>query len=149
MHEKQEVTDMETLKEKIAHLKGLCEGMDIDTSKGEGKLLSKIIEALDAVADEVECIYDDVDEMQAQVDEIDEDLSFVEECVYDDEEDECDCCGDFDCADIECPNCGEQIMLDADVLDAENENIVCPACGHEIELEFECDCDCGCCDDED
>ncbi len=142
---------METLKEKIAHLKGLCEGMDIDTTKGEGKLLAKIIELLDDVADDFECLYDDVDEMQAQVDEIDEDLSFVEELVYDEDEDDdyCDCCDSFDCADIECPNCGETIMLDADIFDEEDDVIVCPACGHEIEIECDCDCDCGCdCDDD-
>ncbi|MDD6308968.1 MAG: hypothetical protein PUB07_06440 [Clostridia bacterium] len=138
---------MNSIEERIAYLKGLCEGMDIDTDKGEGKLLAKIIEALGDIAEEMACMQDDAEELQAQVDEIDEDLSFVEEVVYEDEED-CDCCNDFDCADIECPNCGETIMIDSDVLDEEGDCIICPACGHEIEIDCDCDCDCDCCDEE-
>ena len=134
---------MAALEEKVAYLKGLCEGMDIDTEKGEGKLLAKIIEVLGEITDEIACMEEDYDELQAQVDEIDEDLGYVEEDLYgdDDDDDDCDCdcgCCDFDCEDIKCPNCGEEIYLDSDVLDLEDDNLICPACGHEIELE--CDC---------
>lgn len=132
------------LEEKVAFLKGLCEGMDIDTEKGEGKLLSKIIEVLGDITEEIALMGEDYEELQAQVDEIDEDLGYVEEDLYGDDEDDDDCCDcgghcDFDCEDIICPNCGEEICLDADLL-MEEEAIVCPACGHEIELEFDCDC---------
>ncbi len=129
---------MAALEEKVAYLKGLCEGMDIDTEKGEGKLLVKIIEALGEITEEIACMYEDYEELQAQVDEIDEDLGFVEEDLYgdDEDEDECGCgCCDFDCEDIKCPNCGEEICIDSDALDFDDDVLVCPACGHEIELE--------------
>lgn len=137
------------LTEKVAYLKGLCEGMKIDETTNEGKLLVSIIDTLDLIASEMNVIYDTEDELQAQIDEIDEDLSFVEDYLFDDEDDDFD----FDIEDISCPYCGEDIALDADLFNGEDDVITCPACGKEFELEFEgcgCDgCDCSGHDDED
>ena len=36
--------------EKVAYLKGLAEGMELDTEKKEGKLLAAIIDVLDDIA---------------------------------------------------------------------------------------------------
>ena len=36
-----------TISEKVAYLKGMMEGMELDTEKGNGKLLAKIVEILD------------------------------------------------------------------------------------------------------
>ncbi len=135
---------MENLAEKVAYLKGLQEGLSIDESKPEAKLLNKIIEVLDDMASEVLAIIDTEDELQAQIDEIDEDLSFVEEFLFDEGDWDED---DFDCEDIECPNCGELIYLDADLLEDDEESIVCPSCGEHIELECEYGCD-GCMDED-
>lgn len=134
------------LNEKVSYLKGLCEGLGIDETKPEGKLLVKIIDVLEEIADEILDTNDYIDEVSAVVDEIDEDLSYVEEYLFDDEDDECDCCDDFDCAEIECPACGEVIYLDCDMLGDEEDTLTCPACGEEIDLEFDC-CDCCDCDD--
>ena len=49
---------------------------------------------------------------------------------------------------IQCPNCGEDVMIDFDTIDEEN-GIVCPHCHEEIILEFDCDCDCDDCDCDD
>ena len=46
---------------------------------------------------------------------------------------------------IQCPNCGEDVMIDFDMIDDDNA-IVCPNCHEEIELEFDCDCDDDDCD---
>lgn len=139
------------LTEKVAYLKGLCEGLGIDESTKEGKVIAKIVEVLDDFASEILAIYDTEDELQAQIDEIDEDLAFVEDYLFDDEDDDEEL--DFDVEDIECPYCGEPIAIDADILDSDDDFIVCPACGKEFELEFDdlCDCGCGCdcdCDDD-
>ena len=40
--------------EKVAYLKGLAEGMELDTSKKEGKLLAAIIDLLEDIALEIE-----------------------------------------------------------------------------------------------
>ena len=131
---------MYELKEKVSYLKGLCEGLSLDESKAEAKLLVKIIDILDEISEEIICINEYEDELQAQIDEIYEDLADVEEYLWDEEDDYCD---DFDCEDYVCPACGETIYLDSDLLEDEEEFITCPGCGAEIELERDC-CDCGC-----
>ena len=139
------------LTEKVAYLKGLCEGLGIDESTKEGKVIAKIVDVLDDFASEILAIYDTEDELQAQIDEIDEDLAFVEDYLFDEDDDDEEL--DFDVEDIEGPYCGEPIAIDADILDSDDDFIVCPACGKEFELEFDdlCDCGCGCdcdCDEE-
>jgi len=127
------------LLEKVSYLKGLSEGMGIDGSKNEGKLLIKIIDVLEDIAAEIEEGYETNEELQAQINELDEDLADVEDFVYGEDDDD-----ELDCEDFECPNCGETICLDTDLIDEEAEAITCPACGHKI--DFSCDCDCDDCD---
>ena len=135
---------MSYLTEKMAYIRGLAEGLEIDETTKEGKLLLAIVEALSDTADELYELGDIQDEMQLQLDEVDEDLDELESFVYGDEDD------DFydeedDEYEVECPNCGDMICFDADLLDSDKIN--CPACGEEIELEFEDGCEnCGCCD---
>lgn len=135
---------MSYLTEKMAYIGGLAEGLDIDETTKEGKLLMAIVEAIADIADEIDEIEEYQDEIQAQLDEVDEDLDALEGYVYDDE-DEFD---DDDEFGVECPSCGDMIYLDADTL--ENcDKITCPACNEEIEIEFDCDCEnCSeCCED--
>ena len=146
---------MSYLSEKVSYLQGLAEGMNISDQTNEGKLLLKIIDALDDFAGAVSEITEIQEEMQMQVDEIDDDLAEVEDAVFDDDECGCGCDDEFDddfeCQSFECPNCGEEIFLDEDFLEDENEEITCPNCGEVIELEFDCDChncDCHAEDDE-
>ena len=49
--------------EKVAYLKGLAEGMELDTEKKEGKLLSAIIDVLDDIALELEDMKDEQAEL--------------------------------------------------------------------------------------
>lgn len=146
------------LAEKVAYLKGLAEGMELEDKK-QGKLLLAMIDTLDSMAQSIADNEAELTELTAQVDEIDEDLAVVEGDFYgeednfftDDEDDEqhdhCDCgCEDEDeeeeFYEVECPECGETIYLDEELL--KEEFIVCPNCNTEIELEFEDDCECEC-----
>ena len=52
-----------SVSEKVAYLKGLMEGLDIDTDKKEGKLFTAIIDALAEIADELDDLGADVDEL--------------------------------------------------------------------------------------
>ena len=122
---------MDQLNEKIAYLAGLAEGLDIDTSTKEGKLLKAIVEAMGEISDEIVGLQSDVADLEELVDEIDEDLGSVEE--------------DDDYFEITCPNCDEKIYLDGEMLTTE-ESITCPNCNEPIELEFDFGTDC-CCDD--
>lgn len=139
------------LEKKVAYLKGLCEGMKIDETTNEGKLLLNIIDVLEDFASEIMAINDTDDELQEQINEIDNDLAFVEDYLFEDDEyDDID----FGVEDIDCPYCGESIAFDTDLLIDEKDVVTCPACGKEFELEFEdfCGCkddcdddfDCGC-----
>ena len=129
--------------EKIAYIKGLADGLDLDKTTNEGKILAAIIDLLGDMTEEICDIEDGCDELMEQIDAVDEDLASLEEIVYDDE-DGCDCdCEDCDdeVYEIECPNCNDTIYLDADML--EEEGMICPNCGTELEFDFDgCDEDC-------
>lgn len=137
-----------TISERISYVKGLADGMKLDTESNEGKIIAAIIDILGDISEEIDAINEEQFDIADQLDEVDEDLSTLEEIIYDDEDDDCDCgcCdGDCDCCDDEvyevtCPNCNDVIYLDAEML--EEEGINCPNCGTELEFEFDCDCDC-------
>ena len=141
--------------EKIAYIKGLAEGLSLDDSTKEGKILAAIIDLLGDITEEICEIEDGCDELMEQIDAVDEDLASLEEIIYDDDCDCCDCedddCDFCDCDDevyeIECPACNDIIYLDGDML--EEDGMTCPNCGTELEFDFDgCDCDCCCdCDD--
>ncbi len=131
-----------TVTERVAYLKGLTEGLDLDTSSKEGKLLSAIIDVLDDIAFEVSDLQEVVGELGEQIDMIDEDLDGLEEIVYDDEDsddDDCDCCEDGDLYEIVCPSCGDSIYLDEDMV--EEGEMDCPNCGEHLEFDFDEDGD--------
>ena len=127
-----------TITEKVAYLKGLADGLAIDTEKSkEGKLISVIIDILEemgmSIEDLEELLYEDDDD--------------------EDEDDEC-CCGEDedDFFEVECPNCQEPLVIDEDVLEAGV--IECPSCHSQFAISDECDCDddgcdCGCGHDHD
>ncbi len=132
-----------TVTEKVAYIKGLVDGLDLDAKKDEVKVIKAIIDLLDDMAMSVSDLEEGLDVVCDQVDEIDEDLSDLETYVYECDDDDC-FCDDDDCYEIECPNCGETICVDDDIL--EDGSIDCPNCGTLLEFDF--DDDCGCCDDD-
>ena len=139
------------LTEKIAYLKGMLEGMEIDKDSKEGKIYSAIMDILTDMALTIEDMADYVDELSEQVDEIDEDLADVEEFLDDEcdcDDDDCDCgCCDDEFYDVTCPNCNEEFAVDEDTL--LDGGVDCPLCGKHLEFDIEeCDDDCDCCCDD-
>ena len=49
------------LKEKVAYIKGMMEGMEFDTATKEGKLLAAVVDVLEEMAKEVTNIDEDVE----------------------------------------------------------------------------------------
>ncbi len=146
-----------TLTEKISYIRGLAEGLNLDETKPEVKVINAIVDLLDDMAVAVTDLEELYDEMTEVIDEIDEDLSILEEDVYDDDCDCCDCddecscgcCDHDDCNsecvyyEVTCPKCNEVINVDEDLL-LEGE-IECPSCGEILEFDFsELDCCCDC-----
>lgn len=132
-----------TVSEKVAYLKGLAEGLALDESKPETKIINAMMDVLDELALSVAELEDGMDLLSEQVDAVDEDLDELESFVYEDLDDCCcdDCCDDDEeeYYDVECPGCGEVICVDRDIL--EEGSINCPKCNELLEFEVECDCD--------
>ena len=132
-----------TLTERTAYLKGLMEGMEIDTDSKEGKLFKAIIDVLDDMALTVSDVEDVVDAVCDELDSVEEDLDAIEEYLLDEEDDDdcdCDCDDDYDYDDeviyeIKCPVCNTVINLDEEMLEAGS--IECPDCGEELEFDAE------------
>ena len=121
------------ISEKIAYLKGLMEGMNVDTESNEGKLFAAVVDVLDEIALEVEDLTDEVMELGDGLDVISDDLSDVEDIVYDDdEEDEED--EEEECYATTCPECEEEIFFDDTML--EDGEIICPNCGAKLEFDL-------------
>ncbi|TYQ13361.1 UNVERIFIED_CONTAM: hypothetical protein Cloal_4429 [Acetivibrio alkalicellulosi] len=133
------------IKERVSYLKGLAEGIKINDSTDEGKLLKTIIEVLDDIANSVEDIEEIQEHLGEQVDDMDEDLAQIERILYDECDDEED--DDF-IADVECPHCNETVELTEEMLDSEEDSFKCSACGKDIIVEWDCDCGCEDCEDE-
>ena len=130
--------------EKVAYLKGLAEGMELDTDKKVGKLLAAIIDTLDDIALELEDIKDEQAELADGLDAVSDDLEDVENVVFDewddeDQEDEeyyyDDLDEDEDCYATTCPTCEETIYFDESVL--EDGEVLCPNCGERLEFDLE------------
>jgi DNA-directed RNA polymerase subunit RPC12/RpoP len=126
-----------TITEKVAYLKGLMEGLDLDKTTKEGKVIAAMADILDDLA---LTVADNCD----QIDAIDEDLESLEEYVYDDldfddyDDDLFDDDDDEDEAEyeFECPNCHEVVFIDESVFD-EGKEIECPNCGAKLEGFYE------------
>lgn len=137
---KKEGIEMLELKEKIAYLHGLAEGLGIDEASKEGKLLMAMLDVLEEVSSEIEELVVNQDELEEYIEAIDEDLGDIEEDFYGDDEDYCDCCGDDDELDdedllggsyieVECPKCHEIVRFDAEILEDEDViEVYCPHC---------------------
>ncbi|MDR1805186.1 MAG: hypothetical protein LBQ80_00225 [Clostridium sp.] len=128
-----------TFGEKVAHLKGLAEGLGLDETDVNGRVLSAVIAVLDEAAATVKTLENRVAELTEQLDAVDEDLDGLEEYVYEELAGE-DWDSDEEEAEIEikCPACGESFIVDEEILD-EGE-IHCPACNELLEFEINCDC---------
>ena len=110
-----------SITEKTAYLKGLLEGMNIDESKPEGKLLKAVVETLDEMANEVADLYDTAEYLEDYIDEVDHDLGDLETEYY-----ECDCDCDCDCDDDDdycfCDDCDEEDCTDCILCDEDDDD---------------------------
>jgi len=145
-----------TISEKSAYLKGLMDGLNLDTEKAEGKLIAAIVDLLGDVTKKVTDIEDTTIAISDELDEIEEDLDAIEDYILD-EEDEDDDWDDeewdeyededdfedegFDFGDedstiyeVKCA-CGNVIAFDEETL--EEGSIICDECGETLEFTFD------------
>ena len=135
-----------TLSEKSAYLKGLMDGLKLDTEKPEGQMISGIVELLQGMTSAISDLEENAIAVSDELDEIEEDLDASEEFLMDDEDDDDaydftdDDGEDFDydedvMYDVTCPKCGNEMQLTEDEL--LNEPYKCPKCGEPLEFEFD------------
>ena len=145
-----------TISEKAAYLKGLMDGLNLDTEKAEGKMISAIVDLLGDMAKRITDIEETTIAISDELDEIEEDLDAIEDFIMDedddfedyeedeldwDEEDDCEEGFDFGDEDstiyeVTCA-CGEVIDFDEEVLEAGS--MICPNCGETLEFSLEDD----------
>lgn len=70
------------LSEKVAYLKGLEEGLNLDSGKAETKLIKGIIDAFNDIVEAIDVNAADIQEMTDRVDEIDMDLGDLEAILF-------------------------------------------------------------------
>ena len=147
-----------TITEKAAYLKGLMDGLNLDTEKAEGKMISAIVDLLGDVTKRLSDVEETTIAISDELDEIEEDLDAIEDYILDedeheedwdheewDEEDEDEDWDEegFDFGDevsiiyeVECA-CGERIAFDEETLEAGS--MTCPNCGELLEFSLEDD----------
>ena len=145
-----------TINEKAAYLKGLMEGLQLDTEKAEGKMIAAMVDLLGDVTKKLTNVEDTTIAISDELDEIEEDLDAIEDFImdeddedydeddYDDDDfddDEEDYEEGFDFGDedttiyeVKCI-CGNVIAFDEETLEAGS--IVCDECGETLEFSFE------------
>ena len=145
-----------TISEKSAYLKGLMDGLNLNTESGEGKMIAAIVELLGDVTRTLTDVEETTIAISDELDEIEEDLDAIEDYIMDldydeDEEDDEDDYDDFDDEDddeeyeegfdfgdedstiyeVVCA-CGNVIAFDEETL--EKGSMICPDCGETLEF---------------
>lgn len=125
-----------TIPEKVSYIKGLAEGLNLDDSTKEGKVLLAMLDVLNDIALDLEEVDEDLDEMAEVLSDVEESVFDLEDEVYgdddcDDEDEELD----DDMYEVTCPNCGNSVVVDYDILS--DGEIDCPNCGEKLEFVFD------------
>ena len=122
---------MSNLSDRVSYLKGLAEGLKLDTETNEGKLIEKILDLLADITKEMEDMHEAHEDLSAYVEAIDNDLGDLEDQVlgdedFDDDKDEEN--GEDDgVVEYTCPHCGEEMTFEVDSFDFD-EDYLCPNC---------------------
>jgi len=142
-----------SIKEKVAYLTGLAEGLGLDAESKEGKLIAVIIDTLADMADELDALTENALDIGEELDALSDSLEDVEEFLFDedydddydfddDDDDDCgcgNCCGGEFICEAQCPGCGAEIEIsESDLIQG---SATCPECGAELDFEEEEDGD--------
>jgi DNA-directed RNA polymerase subunit RPC12/RpoP len=123
---------MSSINSRVAYLKGLVNGLNIDKSTKEGRVLLEIINILYDISEEVSNLSEDQKALHKYVDEIDEEVTDLSDSIMcDDYESLEDSYDNF--KEVKCPNCSESIYIDKDMF-GQREDITCPNCHKKVSL---------------
>ena len=142
------------LSKKAAYLQGLVDGLGVDESTKEGKIIKAMSALLGEMADAIDGMDEDLSRAYDQINDLSDELEDLEADLYEEDEDgesedaeDEDSDGDEDAKDddiasepfyeVACPNCGETVYVSEDDLDAGEAN--CAHCGVTFEVALEGD----------
>jgi len=141
------------LNKKAAYLQGLVDGLGIDDTTKEGKIIKAMSALLGEMAETIESVDEDLSRAYDQINDLSDELEDLEADLYEEEDDEDDSdaeeetdedddANDDDIAsepfyEVACPNCGETVYVSEDDLDAREAN--CAHCGVTFEVALEGD----------
>jgi len=143
-----------TISEKSAYLKGLMDGLNLDTTTAEGKMIESIVDLLGDITKKLTDVEDTTIAISDELDEIEEDLDAIEDFIMDEDDEYYDDDDDFEDEDdfddegfefgdedttiyeVECA-CGNIIDFDEEIL--EQGSIICDNCGETLEFSIEDD----------
>ena len=142
------------LSNKAAYLQGLVDGLGVDESTKEGKiikamsaLLAEMAEALEGMDEDLSRAYDQINDLSDELEDLEADLYEEDEDGESEDAEDEDTDGDDDAKDddiasepfyeVACPNCGETVYVSEDDLDAGEAN--CAHCGVTFEVALEGD----------
>ena len=140
-----------TLSEKAAYLKGLMDGIKLDTEKDENRLLKAVVDLIQDMAVSIDDLEDNAIAVSDELDEIEENLDAIDEYLMDDDDEDDDYMDyddegydlgddDFDYGEdavyeVTCPKCGTLHQFsEKDLLDGSKP---CSKCGELLEFEFD------------
>lgn len=119
---------MENTQKQVAYLAGLREGLGLDETTREGKLLAGLLEAFQAVQEDLAELAAHGQYLEDYVNELEDRLQELEGIFFEDDDQE----GEL--YEFLCPSCREVFLVTGDItVDDETLEIVCPHCGHRLE----------------
>ena len=125
------------LSNKAAYLQGLVDGLGVDESTKEGKIIKAMSALLAEMAEALEGMDEDLSRAYDQINDLSDELEDLEADLYEDEDDEDDA-NDDDIAsepfyEVACPDCGTTAVFEEEeLLEGEPK---CPNCGKPLDFE--------------
>ena len=138
------------LSKKAAYLQGLVDGLGVDESTKEGKiikamsaLLGEMADAIDGMDEDLSRAYDQINDLSDELEDLEADLyeddaeddEDAEDASEDDSDEDDDDIASEPFYEVACPNCGETVYVSEDDLDAGEAN--CAHCGVTFEVALE------------
>ena len=130
-----------TIGGKVSYIKGLAEGLSLDETTKEGKIIAAMLDVLSDIAENLKEVDDELNDIADVMTDMEESVADLEDIVYDiDEDDDYEDDEDFDddldeLYETTCPACSNTIRFDYE--QAAAGAMDCPNCGQHLEFELD------------